>query len=199
MWDESKLDKPSSLLKYNVHSSFQSLPLEAIQTIGKQQTLPCALMFYNLNGDINIGMAIRSAAIFGCSDAYIVGKRLYDKRSVVGADKYIHVHRYATIPTKTFFEDEKLIPILLEQGGEPLEDFNFKPYLPGYIPQGWKLVLIVGSENYGIPKEFMKTLGATKLSISQPGIMRSLNVCNAASIVLYEYMRQWRANARQRI
>lgn len=199
LWDESKMDKPTPLLKYNVPTCYQSLPLETIHRIREKQALPFSLMFYNLNGDINVGMALRSAAIFGCTEAYVVGRRSYDKRSAVGANKYLTIHRHASIP-KTFFEDQKLLPILMEQGGEPLEDFNFKPYLPGYLAPGWRVVLIVGTESSGLPKEFLANLStAPKLSISQPGILRSLNVCNAASIALYEYQKQWRKNAMSRI
>lgn len=199
LWDDSRLDKPSTLLKYNVHSFYQNMGIETIKIIAKHQALPCALIFYNLNGDINVGMAIRSAAIFGFSDVYIIGKRHYDKRSVVGAQHYISVHRHANV-LNSFFKDEKIMPIMLEQGGDPLEDFSFRPYLPGLIEKGWKLGIIVGSENHGLSKDFMKSMSGTPIvSISQCGIMRSLNVCNAASIVMYEYAKQWRANVIKRI
>ena len=199
LWDESRLETPSKLLKYNVHSLYQHFSLDKITSISKKQALPCALIFYNLNGDINVGMAIRSAAIFGCSDVYVVGRKQYDKRSAVGAYNYISVNRDSAI-SSTFFQDEKIVPILVEQGGEPLEEFRFRPYLPGYIEQGWKLGIVVGSEQYGLPKEFLEMmLGAPVVSISQCGIMRSLNVCNAASIVLYEYAKQWRSNAMSRL
>jgi len=198
VWDESKMETPSKLIKYNVHSSFQSMPLPTIQTISSNLAIPCALMFYNLNGDINVGMSIRSAAVFGCSDVYIVGKRTYDKRSVVGAHNYLRVHRHHSIPTE-FFKDEKLVPILLEQGGTAIEEFDFKPYLPGRMEAGWKPVLIVGSENVGLPKELLRSLkDAPILTISQYGLIRSLNVSNASTIVLYEFARQWRKDVLSR-
>lgn len=192
LWDDSRMTEPT-LLKYNVHTPFQSLPTESVQAIAKASALPLALMLYNLNGDMNIGMSIRTAVILGCSDIYVIGKRKYDRRSEVGAKHYIHIHRLKEVGTE-FFAENKLVPIVLEQGGQTLEEFSFKPYLPKALPEGHKVVFLVGSESMGLPKAFMKKLGAPILSISQVGVMRSLNVSIAASIVLYEYTKQWRAS-----
>jgi tRNA G18 (ribose-2'-O)-methylase SpoU len=191
-WDDSRLQEPT-LLKYNVHTPFQGLPVEKIQQISKATALPVGLMLYNLHGDMNIGMCIRTSVILGCSDVYVVGRRKYDRRSEVGAKNYIHVHRFPSIDP-SFFEEQKLLPIFIEQGGAPLEEFSFKPYLPGKLEEGWKVVFVMGSESMGLPISLLKSLKAPILSISQYGVMRSLNVSTAASIVLYEYAKQWRSS-----
>lgn len=180
-------------MKFNVHTPLQNLPTERIQKISAATALPVSLMLYNLTGDINIGMSVRTAVILGCSDVFIVGKRRYDRRSEVGAKNYIHIHALPTIQP-SFFAENKLIPIFLEQGGIPLEDFSFKPYLPNKIPEGYKVVIVVGSEAYGLPLSLIRSLHAPILTISQYGVMRSLNVSIAASIVLYEFSKQWRAS-----
>lgn len=189
-WDDSRLAEPT-LLKYNVHTPLQTLPLTQVKRISEATALPVGLMLFNLHGDMNVGMSIRTAVILGCSDVYIVGRRKYDRRSEVGAKNYIRVHRFQTIEP-LFFQENKLVPIFLEQGGTALEDFSFKPYLPGKLEEGWKLVFVVGSESFGLPPELMRSLKAPVLSISQYGVLRSLNVSIAASIVLYEYAKQWR-------
>jgi tRNA G18 (ribose-2'-O)-methylase SpoU len=191
-WDETRMAEPT-LLKYNVHTPFQRLSPEKLQRISQATALPVTLLLYNLNGDMNVGMSIRTAVILGCSDVYIVGRRKYDRRSEVGAKNYINVHRFQTIEPR-FFEENKLVPILIEQGGAALEDFSFKQYLPGKLEDGWKVVFVMGSESFGLPPTLLKELNAPILSISQYGIMRSLNVSIAASIVLYEYSKQWRAS-----
>ena len=94
----------------------------------------------------------------------------------------------------SFFEENKLLPIFIEQGGAALEDFSFKPYLPGKLEEGWKVVFVMGSESFGLPQSLLKAIKAPILSISQYGVMRSLNVSIAASIVLYEYSKQWRSS-----
>ena len=96
--------------------------------------------------------------------------------------------------TPEFFAEKKLVPIFLEQGGCALEEFSFKPFLPGKLPEGFKVCIVVGSESYGIPKSFIKSTQAPIVSISQYGVLRSLNVSIAASIALYEFCKQWRAS-----
>lgn len=192
LWDESRLQEPS-LLKYNVHTPLQALPVDRLKKIAEATALPLGLMLFNLNGDMNIGMSIRTAVILGCSDVYVVGRRKFDRRPEVGARNYIQIHRLATV-APSFFEENKLLPIFVEQGGQPLETFSFKFYLPGKLPEGWKVVLVVGSESHGLPQSLLQALNAPIISISQYGILRSLNVSIAASIVLYEYTRQWRAS-----
>jgi tRNA G18 (ribose-2'-O)-methylase SpoU len=189
-WDESRLKEPT-LLKYNVHTPLQQLPVDSIQSLSKGLALPVCLMLYNLHGDMNIAMSIRTAVILGCSDVWVVGRRRYDRRPEVGARNYIQVHRLKELP-QNFFEENKLLPIFLEQGGTPIEDFSFKPYFPGRIQEGWKVVFLVGSESFGIPTELIKSLNAPCLTISQYGVLRSLNVAIASSIILYEYTRQWK-------
>jgi tRNA G18 (ribose-2'-O)-methylase SpoU len=190
LWDSSRMEEPT-LLKYNVHTPLQSLPVSTVKSLSEKTALPLVLMMYNLNGDMNVGMSIRSAVIFGCSDVYIVGKKRYDRRPEVGAKNYIKFHRVATIQP-SFFLENKLVPIFVEQGGTPIEEFSFKPYLPGNLLEGWKVCLVMGSESFGIPMETFKDLKAPIVSISQYGVLRSLNVSVATGIVLYEYSKQWR-------
>ncbi len=191
-WDETRMAEPT-LLKYNVHTPFQNLSVEKIQLLSQRTALPIGLMLYNLNGDMNVGMSIRTAVILGCSDVYIVGRKKYDRRSEVGAKNYIRIHRFPMIEP-SFFQENKLLPIFIEQGGSPLEDFSFKSYLPGRMEDGWKVVFVMGSESFGLPPSLLKALNAPILSISQYGVMRSLNVSIAASIVLYEFSKQWRSS-----
>ena len=187
------MEEPT-LLKYNVHTPLQGLPVEKVKEFSAKTALPLVLMMYNLNGDMNIGMSVRSAVIYGCSDVYIVGKKRYDRRPEVGAKNYIKFHRVPTI-TPSFFMENKLVPILVEQGGTALEEFSFKPYLPHKLLEGWKVCLVMGSESTGLPMELFKELKAPIVTISQYGVMRSLNVSVATGIVLYEYCRQWRKSS----
>jgi tRNA G18 (ribose-2'-O)-methylase SpoU len=81
------------------------------------------------------------------------------------------------------------MPIIIEQGGQPLESFDFRPY---FKPET-KPVLIMGSEGDGVDKIWLaklKNAGAKTISISQCGIIRSLNVCVASSMVMYELCKQ---------
>ena len=187
-WDDTTLTQPSTLL-YNVHTPFQHLPTEVCRKAAQRLALPVGLLLLNLDGNMNIGMSIRTAAVLGCSDVWVIGKRAYDRRSEVGARNYINVHRMKEIQDPaTFFAELGWQPMLVEQGGLPVEDYKF-PLTPSTKP----IVFIMGSESHGIPQQWLSSLtDAPRLSISQYGLIRSLNVSAAASIILYEYARQWR-------
>jgi tRNA G18 (ribose-2'-O)-methylase SpoU len=149
-------------------------------------------MLLNLDGNMNIAMSIRTAAVLGISDVWVVGRRKYDARPEVGSHNYINVHKVGELTNPLeFFETNKLLPILLEQGGTPLEDFTFKQYISN---EDKHVCFIMGSESHGFSKEWLTILkDFPKITISQYGMVRSLNVSIAASIVLYEYLKQWRA------
>jgi tRNA G18 (ribose-2'-O)-methylase SpoU len=173
-------------IKYNVHSCFQNKNPEELKKISSALALPVHLMLFNLDGNMNIAMSIRTAAVLGCSDVWIVGKRRYDARPEVGANHYVKIHKIDSI-SQAFFEENHLQPILVEQGGTAIEEMNFKPFFSKTV------CFIVGSESHGIPKEFLDAMkGSPIVSISQYGLIRSLNVSIAASIVMFEYLRQWR-------
>lgn len=187
-WDESTLEQPTKLL-YNVHTPFQHLPTETCRIAASKLALPVGLLLLNLDGNMNIGMSIRTAAVLGCSTVWVVGKRAYDRRSEVGARNYITVHRIKEIEDPSrFFDSIGWQPILVEQGGLPVEDYKFS------LTSATKpIVFIMGSESHGIPASWLAALSdSPRLSISQYGLVRSLNVSAAASIILYEYTRQWR-------
>ena len=79
------------------------------------------------------------------------------------------------------------MPIIVEQNGQPLEEFDFRPYFPKTL-SNFKIAFIVGSEQEGVNIK----LNGPIITISQYGVMRSFNVAMASSIVMYEYTRQWR-------
>jgi len=175
------------MIKYNVHDVFQRMDNDKVKDISLKMSLPAALVLFNVDGGINISMSIRSAALFGFSDVYIVGKRKRDKRGDVGACNYIKVHQLDTIENDYFIKNH-LMPIIIEQNGQPLEEMNFHPY---FSNKNSKIAFIVGSEQEGVPSHIKKN-GIPIITISQYGVMRSFNVAMASSIVMYEYTRQWR-------
>lgn len=180
-------------LRYNVHSVLQDKPPERLRKIASALALPVHLMLLNLDGNMNIAMSIRTAAVLGCSDVWVVGQRRYDARPEVGSKNYINVHKLKTLGPNPaiFFESAGIQPILIEQGGTPIEEMNFKRFQRAGF--GKPVCFVMGSESHGIPDDFAASLAAApRITISQYGLVRSLNVSIAASIVMYEYLKQWR-------
>jgi tRNA G18 (ribose-2'-O)-methylase SpoU len=188
--DSPKFTDRLKAIKYNVHTTFQNKTPSQLREIASKLALPVHLMLFNLDGNMNIAMSIRTAAVLGCSDVWVVGRRKYDARPEVGAKNYIRVHKIDSLgdDPATFFKTQSLIPILVEQGGTALEEMNFKP-----LTRTSPVCFVMGSESHGLSREFLTAMKDTpRVSISQYGLVRSLNVSIAASIVMYEYMRQWR-------
>ena len=179
-------------IKYNVHSLLQDKSPDELKTISNKLALPVHLMLFNLDGNMNIAMSIRTAAVLGCSDVWVIGVRRYDARPEVGSKNYINVHKLKTIDSSTFFTEHNLQPILVEQGGTSIEDINFKPFISSTKP----VCFIMGSESHGLPKDILD-MNFPKVTISQYGLVRSLNVSVAASIVMYEYLKQWRSSRKE--
>ena len=162
--------------------------------------IPVSILLFNLIGEINVGMIIRTAAVMGCCKVYIIGKKKYDRRTTVGADHYIDIE-YITAGTRgadhnktiqefdllTFCNERNIHPILVEQGGENIEEVSFTEN----IRKGKHPCFVFGSESDGLPKHILN-LDLPIVSIPQLGAMRSLNVSNAASIVIYEYIRKYK-------
>ncbi len=183
--------------RYNVVAPFQDLPVEIVKQFAQLAAVPASLMLFNLTGNLNAGMCTRTAAVFGFENVYIVGKKRYDARSAVGAKNYIQIERFSDLTDDpvSWFESRGLTAILIEQGGQSLSNVRFVP-----MCKDKHVVFIVGSESDGIPPAVLHALrAAPRITIQQPGLIRSLNVSTAAGIVLAEYTRQTTAHAKARL
>ena len=177
---------PEGVTKYNIHDIYKDYSPTKYKTISQKLSLPVHLMLFNLSGDANIALAIRTAAVMGCSTIWIVGKKKYNRRALVGSHNYITINKIDSVDLN-FFTKHNIQPFIIEQNGTSIEDIKFKKYTNKPV------CFIVGSESLGIPIDFIKTMKDTPmLSISQYGMVKSLNVSIASSIVIFEYCRQLR-------
>ena len=169
---------------FNIRDDLKPLTLNKVKEIQKAASLPYSVAAINLSGNLNLGMMIRSAVLFGAERFYIVGKKRYDKRSTVGAHNYIDLHFIECDP-----ETEPSVCIniiqkdysvkLIEQGGKDINHMDF-----GSCD---KSCFVFGTESHGIPQSFLDScLHCYRISISQIGVLRSLNVSAAASIVMHK-------------
>lgn len=179
---------------WNVHDLYKGMSIEELRDIQARMTLPFSVCVINLTGDLNVGMIARSACIFGASQVYIFGRRKYDKRSTVGAQNYLPIVRVDGFRDDDTLDPEAfrrmlrtfgLHPIFIEQNGWALEEIQRDwSQVLNLTPQGRQPCIILGNESEGVPPSFMDE-GATVISITQRGVLRSLNVSAAASIVMH--------------
>lgn len=182
----------------NVSNLYELLDLSKLKKLNNNFDV----MVLNFNGSLNVGNIMRIACIYGVNTFHILGRKIYDSRSCVGSNKYINIKinkdiinelpdksvlpKINYLKFKQYLLDNNLCPIFIEQGGTSILDFHFNELLNhDNIP-----VLIFGNETNGIPKkliEICKNINGFKvLSIPQFGALKSLNVSNSASIVLWE-------------
>ena len=179
---------------FNVQDCYKHLSFDDIRAANMEDRLPFAVCTINLNGNLNIGMIIRTASLMGAERVIVFGKRKYDRRSCVGSHNYLPVDRVLG------FEDERVddfdpldispsllystldelgyVPIFVEQGGTNIKDFDV-------LKLDKKPCLVLGCESTGIPKQLLVDAKHV-VSIPQRGVMRSLNVSSAASIAMWE-------------
>ena len=182
---------------WNIHDELKGLSLEEIQKVQEKYTLPYAVCALNLTGDLNIGMMARTACLHGAREFIIFGRRKYDKRSTVGAQNYMPITRVDGFTDGTtdfdvdkfdaLMTEKQYYPIAIEQGGHPIDMLNMGDWTeligcealdPPYP------CLVFGNENEGIPEAILNEC-ATTLTLTQRGVLRSMNVSAAAAIAMY--------------
>ena len=178
-------------LDANVKDSLKYLTVEELQQYQKAIQYPFAFASINFNGDLNLGVSIRSAVIFGASDYFIFGNKVYDKRSTVGAHNYINIHKIKTEIVNFDIDRDVVINTLTEHGYTPVAvEQNYRYTIRELCEEynnnnNFKPCFIMGNEGYGLSKKFIGEMMC--VDIPQYGVIRSLNVSAASSIIAYEW------------
>lgn len=188
---------------YNVADKYKENTVEQNVEICKKDRLPFSVGVINITGELNVGMMIRSASLFGAEKFYIFGRKKFDKRSTVGAEKYIDIVQYAY--DAPIDSDEEILNTLrqlnhhifvCEHGGLTLgtEDCN----LEFHRSMNSHPLFLFGSESHGIPQIILDQVDKTgypdyeftRLSIPQRGVLRSFNVSAAMNIIVWDYLKE---------
>lgn len=137
-----------------------------------------------LKSDFNIGKIFRSADAFGAREVHLVGIEQFDPGSAKGAFKSVPARFHVTF---RHCYDELLrrgyTPFALQPGGADSE-------LLGNLQLPPASAFIVGNEARGLQLSRHDFPALRPLSIAQYGRVESLNVSVAASVIMYEYVRQ---------
>ena len=141
-----------------------------------------AIVLDNLKQSFNVGKIFRSGDAFGVSGIHLVGTDFFDPAPAKGGFKWVPASFYRDFSACY----ERLVDLgytifVLEPGNNRMIDGE---------PLPKKCAFVFGHEEFGISfskEDFPDVRG---LSIPQFGRVQSLNVSVAASIVMYEYIRQ---------
>jgi len=185
---------------FNVRPEIKNKTLEELKNLSDQDRSNFEVMLLNITGDLNFGIIIRTSHLLGANKVIVFGRRRLDKRATVGAENYQDVERYEglnndlTINKDEFFKvldkNKTYFPIFVEIGGKNLKEIKWK----NEIPKNSTPIFIFGNENRGISEEIMEEAKKINLgiivSIPQKGVLKSLNVSTAASIILWDYVKE---------
>lgn len=188
---------------FNVRSEYKNLTVEQLQEIARKDSLPFRVCAVNIEGDLNVGMMIRSASLLGAERFYVFGRRKIDRRSLVGAQNYLPIQRIngfdeaGEVDIDKFIElcaVDRLFPIMCETGGPSISTIDWSGY-EKMTGTKYTLCLVFGNESNGFPKAFLNS-PIPRIAIPQRGVLRSFNVAAAASIVMWE-LSQYLTNKKQ--
>jgi tRNA G18 (ribose-2'-O)-methylase SpoU len=203
MINYSSIIKDTVSNHYNVHDEYKNNTVEQNVAITLSEQRRFSVACINITGELNIGMMIRSACLFGAENFYIFGRKKFDKRSTVGAEKYINIVHYTyDEPINAdvqILQDLRTLPhpiIACEQGGVTLGTEDAKVlYLSVKNSQP---LFLFGSESHGIPQIILEQKDSSgypdyefsRISIPQRGVLRSFNVASAMNIICWDYIKE---------
>ena len=136
----------------------------------------------NLKPSFNIGKIFRSADAFGAHAVHLIGTDFFEVKSAKGSFKWVPARYHDSFEScfEVLSNDGYSFFILEPDADESLNRVSFPP----------KSAFIFGHEEFGISFNREDFANISSISIPQTGRVESLNVSVAASIVMYEYIRQ---------
>ncbi|MCK4865954.1 MAG: TrmH family RNA methyltransferase [Gammaproteobacteria bacterium] len=143
------------------------------------------LILDHLQAGFNVPKIFRSAETFGAHEIHLINVEPFDPAPAKGAFRKVPAKFFDNI-SDCFAELEKRDYHLFT-----LEADKGKTLYDAKLPE--KSAFILGNEDNGISFEYSSYPNVECLSIPQFGQTESLNVSIAASIVMYEYISQYRA------
>lgn len=176
----------------NVHERYKDQRLP-VPEIAHRLVLPYCLMIYNCHGDFNIGTLVRTGNCLAVNTVFTVGRRKFDGRTLVGCRNYTKLVRLDKLDPDpvSWFRDQNMFPVFIEQGGSDIAECDFRQLWDR--TEGRTPCLVVGSECDGLPESFITSFpDSPRLSIGQPGVIRSLNVACAGSMAMERIYYAWR-------
>ncbi len=140
------------------------------------------LVLDGLKPDFNIGKIFRTADAFGAREIHLVGVRAFNPDSAKGSVRWVTFYHHDDFPSCYQALTEKGYTFtVLEPGCSELL---------GSCTLAKKSAFVMGHEEFGISFDRSNYPDIEAISIPQWGHVQSLNVSVAASIVMYEYVRQ---------
>ena len=169
-----RLKREKALRRYEKHRRRNRLAKAGVHDF--------VIILDNLKESFNIGKIFRSADAMGATAVHLIGTEFFDPSPAKGSFKWV----------PAIFHDD-FSSCYKELNEESYEIFTLEPDRGEYLnevelPQ--KSAFVFGHEEFGLSFDKDDYPHLRQLAIPQFGKVQSLNVSIAASIVMYEYVRQ---------
>lgn len=138
-----------------------------------------ALAMCQARFNMNLGVAMRSAEAAGFKEVFFVGRADYLKSPARGADLAIQVHHVPDSAALVSLAREKGYQIVAIQQTAASVPYHLADYPPNPL-------FVLGSEDAGMPDP-LRTAADLAVEIPQFGIIDSLNVATAATVVMFHW------------
>lgn len=187
----------------NVVDEFKGMSTEIIRMRMQSRRVPAVNIAMNLTHDFNKASVLRSHEAHAFKEFILINKvneqdptnpsgvKKFNKRGTVGTHLYSNIKH--TTDWKTVIEGYR------SEGYTIFAVDNIDSYQPKSIDEAAmpvKSVFVYGEEGLGLSNEVIESCDEM-IYIPQYGIPRSLNIAQAASIVMYEYARQNKESYKQ--
>ena len=148
----------------------------------KPGPLAVSLVLDHLKPDFNVGKIFRSADIFGCREVALAGIPFFDVAPARGSFRHV--------PARHVESFEQAVDPLLQGGYTVYALDPRRAELMTEVAFPEKTAFVIGNEGAGFSVDLDDHPRIKRLQIPQYGQAESLNASVAASIALYEYVRQ---------
>jgi tRNA G18 (ribose-2'-O)-methylase SpoU len=165
----------------SVHSPSADPPygLRSGDNLPVVQRADAALAMCQARFNMNLGVAMRSAEAAGFKEIFFVGRAEYLRSPARGADLAIQVHQ---VP-----DSAGLIRIARERGYQIVAIQQTAASVPYHVADyPPKPLFVLGSEDAGMPDR-LREAADLAVEIPQFGIIDSLNVATAATVVMFHW------------
>ncbi len=172
----------------NTKKKLSELHRVDVDAFKKQEKFPIYLVLDNIRSAYNVGSMFRTADAFNLTAIYLLGYTPVPPNSLINKSA---IGAQDSMQWKAFETNEELLEqlkrdkvdlIAIEQTHEAMDLQNF----PWKKDQAY--ALIVGNEMHGVQQALIDASHAC-IEIPQFGTKHSLNVANAASVVLWDCVR----------
>ncbi len=141
---------------------------------------PMALAAWNISKEHNVGSLVRTAHAIGVENVFLAGTRHWNFEAAKTSQFYTAIEMVAGVDAfrkRLYEENYELVAIELSANSTGLFEAEY-PERPCFL---------LGAELEGIPELLMKEAKLV-VQIPQWGLVPSLNLAVAGSIVLYDYL-----------